>query len=181
MGSPTGLPLVPQMNALWKAAAALLVIAGVLAVTYSLGKNEGMLEEGGKWKDEKIALDAKVLELTGQVKTLEQTNQLETTRVADELAANEQRHAKALADLAADYTQRLLGSESRANVYKRQSQGSTAERDYLASHAAELDRSLEEGRSLVRELGETLRQRDSTIRSLSEQILADRRLLMSTP
>lgn len=165
------------MNPIVKWLLILLGVLAILAVPYTVGKNGGKLEEANKSQAEKLALNEQINKLKDEVKEKESQNQIATTKVADELAASESRHAQALADLTADYTQRLLKSEDRAGIYKRQSQGSTAERNYLASHAAELDRSLEEGRSLVRELGETVRQRDSTIRLLSEQILADRRLL----
>uniref|UniRef100_A0AAU6VZ74 Rz/Rzl spanin protein n=1 Tax=Pseudomonas phage Arace01 TaxID=3138526 RepID=A0AAU6VZ74_9VIRU len=165
------------MNPILKGFLILLAVAAILAVPYTVGKNAGKLEEASKWQLDKIALDAEVSKLKDEVKEKEAQNQIATTKVADELAASESRHVQALADLAADYSQRLLKSEGRAGLYKRQSQGSAAERDYLASHAAELDRSLEQGRSLVRELRETVGQRDSTIRLLSEQIRADRRLL----
>ena len=165
------------MNPILKWVLILLALLGILAVPYVVGKNEGKFEVKAEWQKDKDATAEATQKLKDKVADLEQKNQTATTKVADELAQNQQKHAAALADLAADYTQRLLLSEGRAGVYRRQAQGSTAERDYLASHAAELDRSLEEGRSLVRELRQTVEQRDSTIRSLSKQIQADRQLL----
>lgn len=49
----------------------------------------------------------------------------------------------------------------------------------LASHAARLDRSLEEGRRMVAELSATLRQRDDQLRAVSKQLENDRSLFMT--
>lgn len=165
------------MSVLLKGFLILLVLTAVVAVPYQMGKNDARLElTSAQAKIDKERAD-KISELTQENLELVQANQATTTRIANELAAKDTAHAKALADLRADLDGRLQLATTRQGIYQRQAQGSTAERNYLASHAAELDRSLEQGRSLVRELGETLRQRDSTIRSLSEQIIADRLLI----
>lgn len=164
-------------NPLVKLLLIVLAVSAILAVPYQVGKNAGKLEVSSAWqKADKERADV-VTELTQKNLDLTRKNQEETTRIADELAAQEAGHAKALADLRADFANRLLQSTTREGIYQRKAQGSAVERDYLASHAARLDRTLEEGRSLVRELRETVGQRDDTIRTLSEQILADRRLI----
>ena len=157
----------------------LLIVAAaiaILAVPYHLGKNVGKLEVSSAWdKDRKNSADA-VIKLILSNEKLQRENQETTTRISDELASKEKEHAKALADLRADYSGRLLQSATRQGIYQRQAEGSATERNHLASYAAQLDRSLEEGRSLVRELRQTVGQRDYTIRLLSEQITADRLL-----
>ena len=80
-----------------------------------------------------------------------------------------------LAGIRAEYDSRLLLSEKRAGIYQRQAKGSSTEQERLATHAAELDRSLEEGRQLVGELKATIGQRDSAIRALGSMILTDRK------
>ena len=50
---------------------------------------------------------------------------------------------------------------------------------YVASHAARLDRSFEEGRRMVAELSATLRQRDDQLRAVSKQLENDRSLFMT--
>ncbi|UWJ04310.1 putative Rz/Rzl spanin protein [Escherichia phage vB_EcoS_Uz-1] len=67
-------------------------------------------------------------------------------------------------------------SERRASVYKRQAEAGTLECRSLASHAARLDNSLEEGRRLVEELRATVRLRDNQLIELGKQIQADRKL-----
>lgn len=165
------------MNLLSKVAVSLAVIFVVLAVTYHVGENAGQRKVMSDWAEENKLRDDATALLNQRNRNLEHTNQELTTRISDEIAARDKAHAEALVAIRADFDERLRTSATRAGIYQRQAQGSAAERERLASYAAELDRSLEQGRSLVRELGETLRQRDDTIRSLSQQIIADRKLL----
>lgn len=164
------------MNPFLKVFLILLVAAAVIAVPYHMGKNAERLElTSAQAKIDKERAE-KISELTQENLKLTQENQATTTRISNELAAKEKEHAEALAALRSDLDGRLQLATTRQGIYQRQAQGSSAERDRLASHAAELDRTLEQGRSLVRELRETVGQRDATIRLLSEQITADRLL-----
>ncbi|ABK54421.1 gp60 [Escherichia phage N4] len=74
------------------------------------------------------------------------------------------------------YNSRLLQSEKRAESYKRQASTGTTQCLNLASHAARLDSSLEEGRRLVEELRATVRLRDNQLIELGNQIRSDRKL-----
>ena len=96
------------------------------------------------------------------------TRELEQARNATQVALANQR---------AQYDRRLLDSSNRADYYRSLSEAGSAEREHLASYAARLDRSLEEGRYLVSELGATLRLRDAEIKTLAAQIIEDRKLL----
>ena len=57
----------------------------------------------------------------------------------------------------------MRNHQERAELYKRKAEGSEVERGSLASHAAELDRSLEEGRRVVKDLRTTVEQRDTEL------------------
>lgn len=163
------------MSVLLKGFLIILVLTAVVAVPYQMGKNDARLElTSAQAKIDKERAD-KISELTQENLQLVQANQVTTTRIANELAAKETAHAKAMADLRADLDGRLQLATTRQGIYQRQAQGTAAERNYLASHAAELDRSLEEGRHLVGELKATIGQRDSAIRALGSMILADRK------
>lgn len=152
------------------------VICLVLFCIYSVGKSAGMGAVQKKW-DEQVKLDKeRIATLKEEIRSQEHEHQIETTRITDELAQAKQKHTEELAAQQRYFDSRLLNSDKRANYYQRQAQGSAAERNDLASHAAQLDRSLEEGRQLVRELGETLRLREQELISLGQQILADRKL-----
>ena len=75
-------------------------------------------------------------------------------------------------DAYADYDKRLLDSRTREGVYKRQAEGSSSEQQRLAVHAAELDRSLVEGKEVARQLAATVRLRDAEIIALANVIRA---------
>ena len=64
------------------------------------------------------------------------------------------------------YANELLKSEQRAELYKRYSEADKAKQRALAEHTAKLDRSLTEGRELVKQLTETIRTRDAQLRAL---------------
>lgn len=158
-----------------------LVIVALLLGSYALvgkiGHTQGMADVQAKW--DKVNKDTadEVGRLQRVVATKEAEHNILSQRNSDELARTQEEHAKAMAAVLADYSQRLLLSTSRATVYERLSKGTATERDRLVQHTYELDRTLEEGRSLVRELGQTLGQCEVTVGVLGTQILLDRNLL----
>jgi hypothetical protein len=158
-----------------------LIVVGLLLGSYALvGKishTQGMSDVQAKWDKEKKDTSDEVTRLKLVVAAKETEHNILSQRNSDELARTQEEHAKAVAALRADYTERLLLSTSRANVYERLSKGTATERDRLVQHTAELDRTLEEGRSLVRELRQTLGQCEVTVGVLGTQILIDRNLL----
>ena len=81
-------------------------------------------------------------------------------------------HKVALAAIANQHAARMRNSENRAATYRHMSKSGAAESAALAAHAAELDRTLEEGRRLVAELRETLGQRDKELTQLGEALIA---------
>lgn len=153
------------------------LIAGTYGMTYKYGHLSGAMEVKAAWNQENKKRDDAYAELKRQNAEQLATHQQREADLAHELFENERKHEAALSSARTDYALRLQQSEGRAGVYLRQAQGSTVEQQRLARHAAELDRSLEEGRALVRELGETLGQRDRTIKALGGIILNDRTLL----
>lgn len=68
--------------------------------------------------------------------------------------------------LKSTHANELLKSEQRAELYKRYSEADKAKQRALAEHTARLDRSLTEGRELVKQLTETIRTRDAQLRAL---------------
>lgn len=146
---------------------------------YHSGSVNGANAVQVKWDAEKKAYAAEIEKLKTGYAALESEHRAETTRITHELAEADKKYEVAIANAKSDYANRLRNSEDRAAVYKRQAQSGAAESQRLASHAAELDRSLEEGRSLVRELRTTLGLRDEQLKALGEQILNDRKLLNS--
>ena len=162
-----------------------IVVAALAAfIVYSIfnvGVAIGSARVQASWNAQKEADQQRIDDLKEEIKQQEATHQTDTTRISDELAEAKQKYTEDLADLRSEYEQRLRSSGNRADHYQRQARGSAVERDNLASHAARLDQTLEEGRSLVRELRDTLGLRDRQIHSLSDQIRNDRALFEDAP
>lgn len=161
------------------ALALLVPLLGVLFIlwVFNYGDTIGQAKVQARW-DQHAKLQAQaVAQLQAELRNQEAQHRVASQRISDELVQAQSDYQAALVRHRAEFAQRLQHSESRARHYQRQARGDTAEQLALAEHAARLDRTLEEGRSLVRELREVVGQRERTIRTLSQQIHADRRLL----
>lgn len=132
-----------------------------------------------QWDAERATYKKAMDTLRDQYATLEAKARIDNQRNSDELAEKEKSHAVALVELRREYDGRLLQSDKRASYYQRLAKGGAVEQANLASHAARLDRSLEEGRRMVAELSATLRQRDDQLRAVSTQLKNDRSLFMT--
>ena len=132
-----------------------------------------------QWDAERATYKKAMDTLRDQYATLEAKARIDNQRNSDELAEKEKTHAVALVELQREYDGRLLQSDKRASYYQRLAKGGAVEQANLASHAARLDRSLEEGRRMVAELSATLRQRDDQLRAVSKQLENDRSLFMT--
>lgn len=76
------------------------------------------------------------------------------------------RYENTVNKLKSTHANELLKSEQRAELYKRYSEADKAKQRALAEHTARLDRSLTEGRELVKQLTEAIRIRDAQLRAL---------------
>lgn len=159
-----------------------LSVVVLAAALWAVGTYHEHVQQTGRdeiqalWDADKKTHQEAIAKLTAEYAIKEDAHRTENRRISYELSQANIDHANALAAVERDFAQRLRSSENRAAIYKRQAQGGTSERGDLADHASRLDASLEEGRSLVRELRETLGLRDRQISSLGEQILNDRKL-----
>ena len=132
-----------------------------------------------QWDADRATYKKAMDTLRDQYATLEAKARIDNQRNSDEFAEKEKSHAVALVELRREYDGRLLQSDKRASYYQRLAKGGAVEQANLASHAARLDRSLEEGRRMVAELSATLRQRDEQLRAVSTQLKNDRSLFMT--
>ena len=132
-----------------------------------------------QWDAERATYKKAMDTLKDQYATLESKVRIDNQRNSDELAEKELSHAVILARLNSEYAGRMQLAEQRASRYQRQAKGGAVEQANLASYAARLDRSLEEGRRMVAELSATLRQRDEQLRAVSTQLKNDRSLFMT--
>ena len=155
------------------AVATVLVLWG----TYSLGSNSGEAHVQQQWDAQKAKDLLVIQKLRDDLSQAESQHRLQVSTLEGELRNAEARHRMELDRLNGEFADRLRNSDARANVYQRQAEGGAVERNRLASHAAKLDRSLEEGRRVVAELRTTLGLRDEQLKSLAAQIRADRELI----
>ena len=144
-------------------------------------REEGRQEVQALWDEEKARNREEIERIQSKLTEKEQAHLIKVQELNDLLSQANVAHAGLVAGLHADYRSRLRDSEARADVYRRQAQGGSTEQDSLASHAAELDRTLTEGRLLVAELRATLGLRDKSLILLGQQITADRELLEESP
>lgn len=160
-------------------AIAALVAVGALIGGYAVGHRQGAASVQQQW-DKAKASTAQAI--TAQVTT---TREKETTHASQSTqAVDTYRAAQASADAVAaariaDAERLQRGAEGRALRYRAMSEASAAERDRLASHAAQLDASLAEGRLVAEELRATVVERDRSIELLADTIRADRQLFES--
>lgn len=173
--------ITPLQLLIGKAAGTAAVILLALTMTYHSGYKHGHTKVLKQWAAEQKVRNDALLVLTGKIHQQELANRQESTRIAEQLRKSEVQHEEAVAALNAERAQRLRLSAERASGYQRLAEAGPAERRGLASHAAELDRSLEEGRSLVGELAAALGQREQQLKLLGAQITEDRKLLGEAP
>lgn len=169
-----------KMKTAAKAAVLILSLGSgvwLLSGSYSFGYLKAESKYVRILQEQKQARELAIAELEKEFLVRESAHINRAKEISDELEKVHKEHNQRISSIRADFASRLRLSESREGIYKRMSESGDLERERLASHAAELDRSLEEGRTLVRELGETLRQRDRELSLLGQQLLADRKLL----
>lgn len=153
---------------------ALLILIGS---AYVIGMKHGGKLVLADWNQEKIerknAEDKLRLEYAGKTAIYK----AEIVDLTDSLTKAKIDHERAIANINAANTERMRQYESRAGIYKAQSQSGTSECASLGSHATKLDRYLTEGIGLVEELTAVIKQRDSQLIGLGQQIRSDRKLL----
>lgn len=153
----------------------ILVVLGAAIINGLISLGRWQVQSA--WDAEKDATALEVTRLKGEVALKEEQHANKVKEITAQLEKNQDEYQAALARNSHEYSERLLTIQKRADVYERFSQGTASQRNDLAKHATELDRSLEEGRALVQELGVTIGQRDSAIRALGSMILTDRNLI----
>lgn len=153
-----------------------LLVVALGATLYFWGNSNGQDTVQKKWDDQKVEDLKAYNKLKGEYDVLNRQHSYEVGALTVRLQTAESNHASELARISSDYDSRMLKSEQRATIYKRQAEAGSTQCTSLASHAARLDGSLEEGRRLVEELRATVRLRDSQLIELGKQIQADRKL-----
>ena len=148
----------------------ILLLYGIGVSIYSTGKQAGIDEVSKEWTQEKLAYQDEILRIKTLNAGLEQDFENREAEVNKELRNVKASYERTLASNASEHAARLRNHQERADLYERKAQGSEVERRGLASHAAELDRSLEEGRRVVKDLRTTVEQRDTEIKLLGTNL-----------
>jgi hypothetical protein len=156
------------------------VLGGTGLYAHHKGFLSGEAEIQAQWNADREAGRIAIGKVRKQYDELEAQNRLDNQKNAEALIQKDKDHEIALATARTDFVHRLQLSTDRAALYQRAAKAGTAQCGDLASYAGELDHSLEEGRGLVRELRETLGQRDDQLGALSQQLLNDRKLFTGT-
>ena len=141
-----------------------------ISATFCVGYSAGSSEVKQQWVAEQKANTAKVNEL--KVDYEEQLNEYrqKTDSLSKEIYDTRTQYDNRIATIKSDYTNRLLNSEQRASVYKRMSEAGRCTSNDLSAYTAKLDRSLTEGRELVRELRELIKLRDQQLNQLGKEL-----------
>lgn len=147
----------------------LLLVGAGGYLLYHHGYKNGVQDKESEWRQQESRLLA-------QVNDLEAQHAKQQKEVADEVEHVRKTYAADVAGQRVVYEQRLSQSDRRSKVYRSQAEAcGTSSRD-LANHAAKLDRSLEEGRGVVRELGSALGYCEDRVRLLGNVIKNDRQI-----
>ena len=132
-----------------------------------------------EWEKEKTQWD-KILEAEQtKYKALFESHRIFSAQVADILTQKDKEYEDSIIAIRTDFTGRMRNHETRMQMYKRQAEAGSAQCSSLASHAAELDGSLEHGKRVAAELAATVRLRDEQLKLLGQQIQTDRAVLES--
>jgi hypothetical protein len=166
---------IPYVSLIKYVGAPVAVAAG-LYFLYSTGYNKGVRAVEAERDADRAAQELVVRELRGQMREKERLHLAETDQIKGELNVQEASYRTALERLNAGYAVSVRDSEQRAARYRALAETGTDQCRSLASHTAQLDASLVEGRSVVEELRSTLELRDSQLRLVGSQLLSDRQL-----
>lgn len=100
----------------------------------------------------------------------------ELNNIKDTYAKAKDEYAKKLNAIKSSYSMQLQQSEQRASIYKREAL-STDGCVNLAEYAGRLDRSLTEGRDVVKQLRELVKLRDAQIQQIGNTYKAEHTLM----
>lgn len=135
--------------------------------SYCYGYHAGKAKVTAEYTQEKAQYLNQISSLQLQYRAKEIQYNEDLNKVKAEYAQAREDYIHTISELKSSYSSRLQQSEQRAMLYQRKatdSKGCSA----LADLSGRLDRSLTEGISLVRELRDTIKLRDSQIKVLRE-------------
>jgi len=158
----------------------LIIYVGIgitVIISFIVGKDFGEEKIQAQFNEYKLEMSKKILEEKVRYDSLLSQHQAREAIYVSNLKLAKEEYEETINSLNDDLSNRLQQSEERASIYKRQAESDTNGLRDLADHAAKLDKSLEQGRSLVKELRETVKLREEQLRILNEVMSNDRKLI----
>lgn len=135
--------------------------------SYCYGYHTGKAKVTAEYTQEKVQYLNQISSLQLQYRAKETQYNEDLNKVKAEYAQAREDYIHTISELESSYSSRLQQSEQRAMLYQRKATDSKG-CSTLADLSGRLDRSLTEGISLVRELRDTIKLRDSQIKVLRE-------------
>ena len=142
------------------------VLGAVASFSYSLGQKDTREE----WQKETIKHQNELLKVEEIHKQALQEYIDKNNNLQREIVDVKKDYEARLHNINDEYSVRLSESEQRAKVYKRMSEQGKCQSTDLSDYATKLDRSLTEGRQVVKLLRETIELRDNQLRQIGEQL-----------
>ena len=141
-------------------------LGAVALFSYSLGQKVVQAE----WREETIKYQNEVLKIEEIHKKTLQEYIDKNNDLQKEIVDVKKDYEGKLHSINDEYSVRLSESEQRAKVYKRLSEQDKCQSSNLSDYTTQFDRSLTEGRQVVKLLRETIKLRDSQLRQIGEQL-----------
>lgn len=135
--------------------------------SYCYGYHSGKAKVTAEYNQEKVQYLNQISSLQLQYRAKETQYNEDLNKVKAEYAKAREDYIHTISELESSYSSRLQQSEQRTMLYQRKATDSKG-CSTLADLSGRLDRSLTEGISLVRELRDTIKLRDSQIKVLRE-------------
>lgn len=148
----------------------------LIVIVFLAGYFLGSYSEESSWLKKETAYKEQLLQLHQTIQIKQKEYAELSSNIQTQLANAKRLYEAKLSNVSSSYANQLQQSEQRAKLYQSQATKGEAERRSFASHAAELDRSLTEGRRVVKELTEHIRFRDAQCTLLGKQITIERKV-----
>lgn len=150
------------------------VVLCILCTWY--GYHQGSKHIQALWDQDKLEQAQYVNRLQQNYLNKESVYITELNTIKDTYAKAKDEYTKKLNAIKSSYSMQLQQSEQRASVYKREAL-STDGCANLAEYAGRLDRSLTEGRDVVKQLRELVKLRDAQIQQIGNAYKAEHTLM----
>lgn len=136
----------------------IIIVAVGMIIIFLGGMKIGADIQSAKYTKEKMRIQEQTTELIQQYRAKVEEHAKRQLDLIQELNDAKQQHQTIVSNLRSEFSARMLESENRGKIYRNRAEAAGTECKALAEHAARLDRSLTEGRELVKEFRADLEQ-----------------------